>query len=82
MGAPAGPGDLHTRAELALLGVRAELHTDTVCVCTMPGNVSDPCFKTVDPSSLLFLAVLGTSPALVYCITTTLTEQETRSKRL
>ena len=25
-------------------------------------NVSDPCFETVDPSSLLFLTVLATSP--------------------
>ena len=26
------------RADLALLGVRAELHTHTVCVCSMPRN--------------------------------------------
>ena len=26
------------RADLALLGVRAELHTYTVCVCAMPRN--------------------------------------------
>ena len=45
-------------------------------------NFSDICFKTVNPSSLLFVRVLRISLALVYCITTTPTEQETRSKSL